>query len=291
MEEKRCPLCGSVLPEDAKHCPECGANLKDAAAAAAAAEAAVETAAGEVAPVAQNAAETISEGAEKVIEAAEEKSEEAADEIRSFVAEEIPAAPAPAYVPNEAQQQPPATQPVAETPAVPYVDPNLEKERQRAEEELQRAEKERQKAEKERQKAEKERAAAEKEAKKEQARQEAIAKAKAKEERRERLANREPLTEDDVWRTPYQPVSPWGWIGRWLLLAIPVVGFVLSIVWACGGTKRKTVQNYCIALWIVVLVCAIILIAAFVAIWIITGNPIEWFQNTVRELGSAMSSI
>ena len=311
MEEKRCPRCGAVIPEDAKHCPECGVNLQEALAAAAES---VAEAAAVAETAAENAVETAAENtvaaAESVAESAEATVSEAVEEVKTDIAEAVAEAPAPAFIPEEPQPavdqqpfvapqpaEPPVERPVGQAytapvapvaPAAPQEDPNLAKEREK---ELKRLEKEREAAEKEQRRLEKEREAAEKEARKEQARQEAEAKARAKEERKERLANRAPLTEDDVWRTPYQPISPWGWIGYWILLAIPVVGFVLSIIWACGGTKKKTLQNYCIALWIVILVCAILLIAAFVAIWIVTGNPIEWFQKALNEIGNAISSI
>ena len=39
-------------------------------------------------------------------------------------------------------------------------------------------------------------------------------------------------------------VSAWGWVGIFLLTAIPLVGFILTIVWACGGCTKLQKRSY-----------------------------------------------
>lgn len=46
------------------------------------------------------------------------------------------------------------------------------------------------------------------------------------------------LTAESVKGTKYEPISAWGFIGIMLLMCIPVVGLILTIVWACGGCRK-----------------------------------------------------
>lgn len=42
----------------------------------------------------------------------------------------------------------------------------------------------------------------------------------------------------------YKPMSPWGFFGFSLLFAIPFVGLILLIVFACGASSNKCLKNY-----------------------------------------------
>lgn len=42
----------------------------------------------------------------------------------------------------------------------------------------------------------------------------------------------------------YIPISMWGYFGYLLLFSVPLVGFIVMIVFACGGTKNKHLQNF-----------------------------------------------
>ena len=44
--------------------------------------------------------------------------------------------------------------------------------------------------------------------------------------------------------SPYEPISSWGYVGISLLTCIPVIGFILIIVWACGGCTKINKRNY-----------------------------------------------
>jgi len=43
--------------------------------------------------------------------------------------------------------------------------------------------------------------------------------------------------------SPYAPITTWGFVGTMLLLSIPIVGLVLTIVWACGGCRKINKRN------------------------------------------------
>ena len=42
----------------------------------------------------------------------------------------------------------------------------------------------------------------------------------------------------------YQPISMWGYFGYELLFSIPLVGFILLLVFSFGGTKNKNLKNF-----------------------------------------------
>lgn len=39
-------------------------------------------------------------------------------------------------------------------------------------------------------------------------------------------------------------ISTWGYVGIDLLMAIPVIGFILTVIWACGGCRKYAKRNY-----------------------------------------------
>lgn len=44
--------------------------------------------------------------------------------------------------------------------------------------------------------------------------------------------------------SPYQPVSALGYIGIYLLAGIPLIGLILTIVWAAGGCRKINKRNW-----------------------------------------------
>ena len=42
----------------------------------------------------------------------------------------------------------------------------------------------------------------------------------------------------------YRPISAWGYFGYQILFAIPLVGFIMLIVFACGGTQNINLRNF-----------------------------------------------
>lgn len=47
---------------------------------------------------------------------------------------------------------------------------------------------------------------------------------------------------NDGW--DYTPISMWGYFGWELLFAIPLVGFILLLVFSFGGTRRINLRNF-----------------------------------------------
>lgn len=43
--------------------------------------------------------------------------------------------------------------------------------------------------------------------------------------------------------SPYAVLSSWGFVGSLLLMAIPIAGFIIAIVWAAGSTGNVNRRN------------------------------------------------
>ena len=63
----------------------------------------------------------------------------------------------------------------------------------------------------------------------------------------------------------YKPISMWGYFGYELLFAIPLVGFIVLLVFAFGGTRNKNLKNFARSYFCAMIVAVIIIvILAFV---------------------------
>lgn len=61
----------------------------------------------------------------------------------------------------------------------------------------------------------------------------------------------------------YKPISMWGYVGYNLLFAIPLVGFILMIVFSCGGSNNINVKNYARSYLCIIIISTIITIATY----------------------------
>lgn len=60
----------------------------------------------------------------------------------------------------------------------------------------------------------------------------------------------------------YKPISMWGYFGYQILFAIPIIGFILLLVFALGGTKNINLRNFArsyFCLFIIVIVIIVLL--------------------------------
>lgn len=63
----------------------------------------------------------------------------------------------------------------------------------------------------------------------------------------------------------FQPISMWGYFGYELLFSIPLVGFILLLVFSFGGTKNKNLKNFArsyFCFMIVIIVLSIIFLGS-----------------------------
>ena len=65
----------------------------------------------------------------------------------------------------------------------------------------------------------------------------------------------------------YRPISMWGYFGYEILFSIPIVGFILLLVFSFGGTKNVNLRNFARSYF-----CLLILVVIFaIAVAIIGG--------------------
>lgn len=73
----------------------------------------------------------------------------------------------------------------------------------------------------------------------------------------------------------YQPISMCGYLGYELLFSIPVIGFILLLVFSFRGTQNKNLRNFArsyICLMIIVIVITVILSVTIVSAGISAYN-------------------
>ena len=84
-------------------------------------------------------------------------------------------------------------------------------------------------------------------------------------------------TANTVWQdTNDQPLSVGGWIATMIVLMIPVVNFIMLLVWAFGS-GNKSRKNYCLAS----LIIAVVMIALIMVFYIAFGLSAASAFNTM----------
>ena len=56
----------------------------------------------------------------------------------------------------------------------------------------------------------------------------------------------------------YEPITTGGYIGIMLLMMLPLINFILLLVWACGGCRKVNKTNFARAMLIIMLVGTVI---------------------------------
>ena len=59
----------------------------------------------------------------------------------------------------------------------------------------------------------------------------------------------------------YKPISMWGYFGYQILFAIPLIGFILLLVFSFGGTKNINLRNFARSYF-----CMLIIVAILIAV-------------------------
>lgn len=79
---------------------------------------------------------------------------------------------------------------------------------------------------------------------------------------------------------PEEHVTVGGWIGRWLLTAIPVVGIVMLFVWAFGSTRQRSLKTWARAQLILSLIIGVVGVIIFIIMCAVTGGLAWLVQNS-----------
>ena len=72
----------------------------------------------------------------------------------------------------------------------------------------------------------------------------------------------------------YRPISMWGYFGYEILFAIPIVGFIVLLVFALGGTSNINVRNFARSKFCYLIICTIV-----IGILLMTGVLTGFLQN------------
>lgn len=71
--------------------------------------------------------------------------------------------------------------------------------------------------------------------------------------------------DEPMQSAPYAVLSSWGFAGSMLLMALPIAGFIITIVWASGGTvnlnRRNLARGYLLLMGIGLALYLVILVA------------------------------
>ena len=62
----------------------------------------------------------------------------------------------------------------------------------------------------------------------------------------------------------YKPISAWGYFGYNILFSIPIIGFIVLLVYAFGGTRNINLRNFARSYFCLFIIAMIIFIIFFV---------------------------
>lgn len=70
----------------------------------------------------------------------------------------------------------------------------------------------------------------------------------------------------------YEPITTGGYIGIMLLMMLPLINFILLLVWACGGCRKVNKTNFARAMLVVMLAGMVLSGIAFLIFGSISGS-------------------
>ena len=74
-------------------------------------------------------------------------------------------------------------------------------------------------------------------------------------------------------------VSIGGWIGRWLVMCIPIVNIIMLFVWAFGGSRKYSLKTWARARLLLALIVIIALLITVIVLAVSGVNVQEVFKN------------
>ena len=63
----------------------------------------------------------------------------------------------------------------------------------------------------------------------------------------------------------YKPISMWGYFGYQILFSLPIIGFILLIVFSVGGTKNVNLKNFARSYFCFLIILVILVTIIFIA--------------------------
>lgn len=77
-------------------------------------------------------------------------------------------------------------------------------------------------------------------------------------------------------KSKWRGITTWGYVGITLLMAIPGLGLILTIIWACGGCRKYAKRNYARAALIFLFAGIILTVAAALVLRFVFPEIIVW---------------
>ena len=74
-------------------------------------------------------------------------------------------------------------------------------------------------------------------------------------------------------------VSIGGWIGRWIVICIPIVNIIMLFVWAFGGSRKYSLKTWARARLLLALIVIIALLITVIVLAVSGVNVQEVFKN------------
>ena len=96
------------------------------------------------------------------------------------------------------------------------------------------------------------------------------------------------MTGDEIRKLPEEirPISMWGYFGYQILFSIPLIGLILLIVFALGGTRNVNLRNYARSYF-----CILIIGIATLVFMIMTGVWAQFMQSIYQVLNQVAGQI
>ena len=97
---------------------------------------------------------------------------------------------------------------------------------------------------------------------------------------------------DEIKQLPskYKPIGAWGYFGLNILFAIPVVGLICLIIFACSGSninRRSYARSFFCGLILAVILIGIIAILSFTVLKDVLAPYLEMLQQMLQGGGEA----
>lgn len=76
----------------------------------------------------------------------------------------------------------------------------------------------------------------------------------------------------ELIQNEYKPITMWGYFGYQILFSIPIIGFILIIIFSLGGTSNINLRNFARSYFCKYIILAIIFLIIFILYMILNTN-------------------
>jgi hypothetical protein len=89
--------------------------------------------------------------------------------------------------------------------------------------------------------------------------------------------------------SPYAVLGVGGYIGASILMSIPLIGWLICIIWACGGCKNRNKRNFARATLIFLILGAAVGFAVYALLNWLIGGVTEALGQALTDAGMDVS--